>query len=117
MGFEALVTCLLTLKLVSDFVLIGQNLTARPAESRRSIRGGIQIRETWLQAVAPCPCFPPELARRLTLDLKSALNLRGCPSEKKNRARVKFKSSMTNYISTESLINVVFNHREPTHTV
>ena len=52
-------------------MLIGGNLTAQLTGSHRDrkIKGGIQITETWLQALLPFPTPPPErpgeLARRL----------------------------------------------------
>ena len=51
------------------FTLIGGNLTAQSIGSHRGIGAGIQIPDTWLQALLPFPAAPPErpgeLARRL----------------------------------------------------
>ena len=50
------------------FALIGGNWTAQSTGSYRGIGGGIQLRETYLQALLPFPAPPPkrpwELARR-----------------------------------------------------
>ena len=40
------------------FALIGGNLTAQSTGSHREIGGGIQIPETWLQALLPFPTKP-----------------------------------------------------------
>ena len=49
------------------FNLIGRNLTAQSTGSHRGIGGGIQIPETYFQALLPFPATPPqrpgELAR------------------------------------------------------
>ena len=51
------------------FALIGGNWTAQLTGSHRGIGGGIQLRETYLQALLPFPAQPPkrpgEPARRL----------------------------------------------------
>ena len=51
------------------FALIGGNWTGRLTGSHRGIGGGIQLRETYLQALLPFPTPPPkrpgQLARRL----------------------------------------------------
>ena len=51
------------------FALIGGNWTAQLTGSHRGIGGGIQLRETYLQALLPFPAQPPkrpgELARRV----------------------------------------------------
>ena len=51
------------------FALIGGNWTAQLTGSHRGIGGGIQLRETYLQALLPFPTPPPkrpgQLARRL----------------------------------------------------
>ena len=43
--------------------------------------------------------------------IKSTDNFRRCPTEKKtlSRTRASFKSNVTNYVSVDSLINVVIN--------
>ena len=45
--------------------LISGNLTAQLAGSHRGIGGGIQIPETWLQALLPSPALPSERLREL----------------------------------------------------
>ena len=61
------------------FVLIGRNLKAQSMGSHRGNGGGIQIPETYLQALFPFPAPPPEhpeeLARRLELLYKVELGL------------------------------------------
>ena len=51
------------------FALIGGNWTAQLTGSHRGIGGGIQLRQTYLQALLPFPAQPPkrprEPARRL----------------------------------------------------
>ena len=53
------------------FTLIGRNLTAQSTGSHTGIGGGIQIPETYLQALlpfpAPAPERPGELAPRLII--------------------------------------------------
>ena len=55
------------------FELIGRNLTAQSTRSHRGIGGGIQIPETYLEALLPFPAPLPErqgeLTRRLHLHL------------------------------------------------
>ena len=47
------------------FALIGRNMTAQLTGIQREIRGGIQIPETWLQALLPFPAPLPEHHREL----------------------------------------------------
>ena len=47
------------------FALIGRNMTAQLTGIHREIRGGIQIPETWLQALLPFPAPLPEHHREL----------------------------------------------------
>ena len=51
------------------FALISGNLTTQSAGSHRGIGGGIQIPETYLQALLPFPAPPPERLGALALGL------------------------------------------------